>query len=149
VFSFIDFRVLLTTAEETADVMMMMMMMHGGMEHVELQPLQQPVLRYEMRRMAYSPEDILLCVDADAEVNVVMKAVGGVKGFESPGRREAGARSVCPFQAAHASATPILSCHFEQQCSVGTLWWMPDFFPLLVVKKEFSLLDFDGVELQS
>lgn len=29
------------------------------------------------------------------------------------------------------------------------LWWMPDFFPLLVVKKECSLLDFDGVELQS
>ncbi|CAK9870431.1 unnamed protein product [Sphagnum jensenii] len=27
---------------------MMMMMMQGGMEHVELQPLQEPVLRYEM-----------------------------------------------------------------------------------------------------
>jgi hypothetical protein len=80
VFSFIDFRVLLTTAEETGDVMMMLMM-QGGMEHVELQPLQEPVLRYEMRGMGYSPEDILLCVDADAEVNAEMKAGGGVKGL--------------------------------------------------------------------
>ncbi|CAK9267757.1 unnamed protein product [Sphagnum jensenii] len=59
---------------------MMMLMMQGGMEHVELQPLQEPVLRYEMRGMG-SPEDILLCVDADAEVNVEMKAGGGVKGL--------------------------------------------------------------------
>ncbi len=61
--------------------MMMMLMMQGGMEHVELQPLQEPVLRYEMRGMGYSPEDILLCVDADAEVNAEMKAGGGVKGL--------------------------------------------------------------------
>ncbi len=62
-------------------MMMMMMMIQGGMEHVELHPLQEPVLRYEMRGMGYSPEDILLCVDADAEVNAEMKTGGGVKGL--------------------------------------------------------------------
>ncbi|CAM6049198.1 unnamed protein product [Sphagnum compactum] len=58
--------------------------MQGGREHGELQGLQpeeQAPLVYDMRGMGYSPEDILLCVDADAEVNVEMKAGVGVKGL--------------------------------------------------------------------
>ena len=38
---------------------------------------QQPQLRYEMRGMGHTPEDILFCVDADVEVNVEMKVGGG------------------------------------------------------------------------
>jgi hypothetical protein len=59
-------------------------MMQGGREHGELQGLQpeeQAPLVYNMRGMGYSPEDILLCVDADAEVNAEMKAGVGVKGL--------------------------------------------------------------------
>ncbi len=87
---------------------------------MELQPLQEPVLRHEMRGMGYSPEDLLLCVDADAEVNVEMKAGGGVKGLS---RLDAVKQALVLF--VHSKllmqpATPILSRHFEQQCSVCT-----------------------------
>ena len=38
---------------------------------------QQPKMRYEMRGMGHTAEDILFCVDADVEVNVEMKVGGG------------------------------------------------------------------------
>jgi hypothetical protein len=105
VFSYIDVRVLLETG-------VVMMMMQGGMEHVELQPLQEPVLRYENRGMGYSPEDILLCVDADAEVNVEMKAGGGVKGLS---RLDAVKQAVVLF--VHSK----LLMHPQHRFSVATL----------------------------
>lgn len=48
--------------------------MQGGEEEVH-------PLRYELRGMGHSPEDILFCVDADAEVSVEMKVGTQGKGL--------------------------------------------------------------------
>lgn len=51
-----------------------------GPEAMEREEDQQPQLRYDMRGMTHTPEDILFCVDADVELNVEMKVGGGKVG---------------------------------------------------------------------
>lgn len=53
-----------------------------GREHGELAREDElPPLRYEMRGMGHSPEDILFCVDVDAEVSMEMKMGSQGKGL--------------------------------------------------------------------
>jgi hypothetical protein len=108
-------------------------MMQGGREHGELQGLQpeeQAPLVYDMRGMGYSPEDILLCVDADAEVNAEMKAGVGVKGLS---RLDAVKQALVLF--VHSK----LLMHSQHRFAVATLrnnavWVRLDTEPSLCIK---------------
>jgi len=117
---------------------------------------EQPQLRYEMRGMGHTPEDILFCVDADVEVNVEMKVAGGkvVAGGGGGGGGGGGmSRLDAIKQAILLFVHSKLTVHPQHKFAFATLhntasWVMKELFlsqsELDFVSRRSSVLRFDG-----
>lgn len=87
--------------------------MQGGEEEVH-------PLRYELRGMGHFPEDILFCVDADAEVSVEMKVGTQGKGLcRLDAINQAGHHPVRALQAHGQCASSVRVCHSSEVGIMG------------------------------